>query len=89
MKWLLLNPLRTFPPLGLVAVGALAGAAGMPLIKKTARGVAVLTAKGVLSVKECMQEKGSCLIMSRAERDKPGNAAEGVAHVPVVEHPPV
>lgn len=92
MKWLLVNPLRALPPLGLVAVGALAGAAGTPIIKKTVRSAAVLTVKGILAIKECIHEAGGALNMNRNNHTgagQPADAAEGAVHAPVVQHPSI
>lgn len=52
MKWMLLYPLRTLPPIGLVAVGAVVGAVGVPVAKKTARSLAVMTVRGAHMIRE-------------------------------------
>ena len=64
MKWLLANPLKTLPPLGLVAVGALVGVAGVPVVKKTARSLAVITVRGALAVNDAVKGVGSSLTQS-------------------------
>lgn len=61
MRWLLANPLRTLPPLGLVAVGAVAGVIGVPVVKKTARNLAVMTVRGVLTVTDAVKGAGGSL----------------------------
>jgi len=61
MRWLLANPLRTLPPAGLIAVGALVGVAGVPVLKKTARSLAVLTVRGALAVTDMIKDTGGCL----------------------------
>lgn len=55
MRWLLASPLKTLPPIGLVAVGALVGVAGVPVVKKTARSLAVLTVRGALAVNDAVK----------------------------------
>lgn len=52
MKWMLLYPLKTLSPLGLMAVGAVVGAVGAPVAKKTARSLAVMTVKGANTIRE-------------------------------------
>ncbi|GAB6158160.1 hypothetical protein JCM39194_13600 [Desulfotomaculum varum] len=64
MRWLLANPLRTLSPLGLVAVGTVIGAAGVPVIKKTARSLAVLTVRGALAISDALKETGEGLTRS-------------------------
>ncbi|RYD01736.1 hypothetical protein N752_28180 [Desulforamulus aquiferis] len=59
MKWLLASPLVTLPPLGLVAVGAVVGVVGVPIVKKTARSLAVLSVRGVLAVNDAIKDSGS------------------------------
>lgn len=61
MRWLLLNPLRALPPIGLVAVGAVVGVAGVPVVKKVARNLAVTTVRGVLAVSDAVKETGESL----------------------------
>lgn len=58
MRWLLANPLKTLPPIGLVAIGALVGVAGVPVVKKTARSLAVLTVRGALAVNDVVKGVG-------------------------------
>ncbi|MEW6698479.1 MAG: hypothetical protein ACOY35_01500 [Bacillota bacterium] len=64
MSWLLLNPLRTLPPIGLVAVGAVVGAAGVPVVKKVARNLAVTAVRGILTVSDAVKETGESLTRS-------------------------
>ncbi|CCO07738.1 hypothetical protein [Desulforamulus hydrothermalis] len=64
MRWLLTSPLRTLSPLGLVAVGTVIGAAGVPVIKKTARSLAVLTVRGALAISDALKETGEGLTKS-------------------------
>lgn len=61
MRWLLLNPLKTLPPIGLVAVGAVVGVAGVPVVKKVARNLAVTAVRGVLAVSDAVKETGESL----------------------------
>lgn len=55
MKWLLMNPLQTLPPFGLIALGAVVGIAGVPVVKKTARKLAVLSVRGALTVNDAIK----------------------------------
>ncbi|MDF9408869.1 MAG: hypothetical protein A4E52_01070 [Pelotomaculum sp. PtaB.Bin013] len=61
MKWLLASPLRTLSPLGLLAVGAVVGIAGVPVLKKTVRGLAVLTVKSAFTVNDMVNDAGDSL----------------------------
>ncbi|OPX84109.1 MAG: hypothetical protein A4E53_03884 [Pelotomaculum sp. PtaB.Bin104] len=61
MKWLMASPLRTLSPLGLLAVGAIVGVAGVPAIKKTARSLAVLTVKSALTISDVVKDAGDSL----------------------------
>jgi len=61
LKWLLASPLRTLSPLGLLAVGAVVGVAGFPVLKKTARSLAVLTVKSALTVSDVVKDAGESL----------------------------
>lgn len=61
MYWMMFNPLRTLPPIGLVAVGALAGVVGVPILKKTARSLAVLTVRSAMSVSDMVKDTGNTM----------------------------
>ncbi len=55
MRWLVARPLQTLSPLGLVAVGTVVGIVGVPALKKTARGIAVMTVRGALAINDVMK----------------------------------
>ena len=55
MRWLLTNPLQTLSPLGLVAVGTVVGIVGVPALKKTVRGIAVMTVRGALAINDVIK----------------------------------
>lgn len=59
--WFLTNSFRTLSPLGLVAVGAVAGAVGVPVIRKTLRGLALITVKGAMSAGDAVRKAGGSL----------------------------
>lgn len=93
MRWLLANPLKTLPPLGLVAVGALVGTVGIPVLKKTARGLAVLTVKGALAVRNVVKDAGGVVnrgwedLVEQAKAEQVKTAGRRPAEpAPVVEH---
>lgn len=74
MRWLLANPLRTLPPLGLVAVGAIIGVAGFPVVKRSARRLAVMTVRGALTLNDLVKEAGGGIkrgLENMAERARP------------------
>jgi precorrin-6B methylase 2 len=79
MRWMLLNPLRTLPPLGLLAVGAVVGTIGVPVIKKNARKAAVWAVQGALEVGDTVKEAGHSLNnlwQERVEKARSEEAAE-------------
>lgn len=67
MKWMLANPLRTLSPLGLVAVGAAVGIAGVPLVKSAARGLAVQAIRSTMAVNNMI--KNTTRSMARSWED--------------------
>lgn len=56
--WSLAGYFRTLSPLGLVAAGAVAGAAGFPVFRKTLRSLAVLTVKGAMAAGDTLKRVG-------------------------------
>lgn len=80
MKWMLLYPLRTLPPIGLVALGAVVGAVGVPVARKTARSLAVMTVKGAHTIREgwqdLMEEARSNPRPVRMHEGSPGKEAQ-------------
>ncbi|ACV62583.1 hypothetical protein Dtox_1726 [Desulfofarcimen acetoxidans DSM 771] len=60
MRWMRISSLEQFTPVGLIAAGILIGA-GSPVIKKSLRGLAVLTTKGILTLADSLKESGDQL----------------------------
>lgn len=56
--WFWTNYFRTLSPVGLVAAGAVAGVVGVPVLKKTLRGLAVLTIKGAMAAGDAVRKAG-------------------------------
>ena len=60
MRWMRVSSLEQFTPIGLIATGILIGATS-PMIKKSLRGLAVLTTKGIITLTDNLMETGEQL----------------------------
>lgn len=60
MKWMRVLGLGEMSPLGALVAGALIGAAGMPVVKKGIRGVAVSTVGAALAASDFIKNMGGC-----------------------------